>query len=94
MTAKPLCVSSHMYRAKGQAVSLIECDRIEKKIPFIGLESYIFCYPDRCSSQLDYKGHLIFVERQSVSSLTLTLYARTLLLSYSMSQEYWEEPRL
>ena len=45
--------SSHMHRAKGQAVSLVECDRTKKKMPFTGLEPRTFCYPGRCPSQLD-----------------------------------------
>jgi hypothetical protein len=30
-------------------------------MPFMGLEPHTFCYPGRCPSQLDKKGHLIFV---------------------------------
>jgi len=40
-------VSSHMYRTIGTAVSLIVCDKTRKKMPFMGLESHTFCYPDR-----------------------------------------------
>ena len=49
----PPFVSSHMHRAKRQAVSLVECDRTKKKMPFMGLEPHTFCYPGRCPSQLD-----------------------------------------
>jgi hypothetical protein len=46
-------VSSHMYKAIGQAVSRIVCDRTKKKMPFMGLEPHTCCYPGRCPSQLD-----------------------------------------
>jgi hypothetical protein len=42
-----------MYRAIGQAVSRIVCDKTKKKMPFTGLEPRIFGYPGRCPSQLD-----------------------------------------
>lgn len=45
--------SSHMHRAKGQAVSLVECDRTKKKMSLTGLEPRTFCYLDKCPSQLD-----------------------------------------
>jgi hypothetical protein len=48
-----LAVSSHIYKAIGQAVSRIVCDRTKKKMPFMGLEPHTFCYPGRCPSQLD-----------------------------------------
>jgi hypothetical protein len=57
----PASVSSYMYRAIGQAVSRIVCDRTKKKMPCTGLEPRIFCYPGRCPSQLDKKEHPLFV---------------------------------
>jgi hypothetical protein len=37
-----------MYRARGQAVSGIVCNRTRKIWPPIGLESHTFCYSSRC----------------------------------------------
>ena len=52
----PPLVSSHMYRAVDQQMSLVLCDRTKKKMPFVGLEPHTFCYPGRCPKPVRLEG--------------------------------------